>query len=359
MFIREAIDLGCYVSVMDPKDNAPCSLIAQNFRVGDITDYQTVLDFGRQNDVITIEIEAVNAAALKQLQEEGKTIRPSPQLIATIQDKGLQKQFLHDNGFPTASFRLIRSKEEIANDPSSLPKVQKLRSGGYDGKGVQVLEDESDLQKAFDDPSVIEDKLPLKEELAIQVSRDGKGRISFFPPVGMKFYEGANLLDYLYAPVSLSNRLRKKLEEIAVGIAEKSELEGILAIEFFLDHNDELWVNEMAPRPHNSGHHTMQANYTSQYGQLLRTLLDLPPGETGLHHAAVMVNLLGEEEHKGVARIEGINKAMELPRVFLNFYGKKETRPFRKMGHATVLGNTTEEALEKARLVKEHLKIKS
>ena len=357
MFLRQANDIDLNISILDPNDDAPCASITNNFHCGDFTDYETVLNFGRKNDIITIEIENVNTAALKTLRDEGKTVRPDPDFIEIIQDKGLQKQFLYDNKISTPPFYVVENLEKLKERKHSYPVVQKLRTGGYDGKGVQILNSSSDIGKAFDAPSVIEEKVNIQQELAIQVSRDGKGRISLFPPVGMAFHEEANLLDYLYAPANLSPGIKQKMEKTAIEIAQKAELTGILAIEFFLDKNNELWVNEMAPRPHNSGHHTLQANYTSQYGQLVRSLLDLPPGETSLHHSAVMVNLLGEPGYEGTAIVQGLDKALQLPRVFVNLYGKKQTKPYRKMGHATILGHSTEEALEKARLVKATIKI--
>jgi 5-(carboxyamino)imidazole ribonucleotide synthase len=359
MFIRQALDLDVTVHSLDPNPNAPCAAIAHKFVCGDFTDYDSVLQFGNDATLITIEIENVNTDALRALREKGKQIHPSPEIIETVQDKGLQKEFFSKIGVPTAPYTLIEGKKALQNGKTTFPVVQKLRREGYDGRGVKVLDGPDDAKDGFDAPSVLEKKVDIQKELAIQVSRNKKGEIALFPPVGMIFHPGANMLDYLYAPAGISSGLHRQMQEIAVALAEAFELTGILAIEFFQDKEDKLWVNELAPRPHNSGHHTLQAAYTSQYDQLLRALLNLSPGETTLHHAAVMVNLLGEPGHEGPVVYEGLSKVLKIPRVYLNFYGKRQTRPFRKMGHATILGENVEEAIQKAEWVKKQLKVLS
>ncbi len=359
MFIRQALDLDVAVHALDPNPNAPCAAIAHNFTEGSFTDRETVLNFGQATDILTIEIENVHTGALRELRDAGKKVYPSPEIIETIQDKGLQKEFFSKLGIPTAPYRLMENRLELQNEKTSFPVVQKLRREGYDGRGVKILEGPEDVKDAFDAPSVLEEKVAIQQELAIQVSRNARGEISLFPPVGMVFHPGANLLDYLYAPATVSPGQLREMQDIAVTLADAFELTGILAIEFFLDREDKLWVNELAPRPHNSGHHTLQASYTSQYDQLLRCLLNLSPGETSLHHAAVMVNLLGEHGHEGPVVYEGLKKVLEIPRVYINFYGKRETRPFRKMGHATILGQNSNEAIQKAEWVKKQLKVKS
>ena len=354
MLLREAQDIDVHMSMLDPARHAPCSELANSFSQGDFADYDTVMEFGKGMDVITVEIEHVNTQALHELEQEGIAVYPQPSVLELIQDKGRQKEFYRDNGIPTADFRLIENASEIGD---SMPIVQKLRTGGYDGRGVQVLRTAGDMEKAFDEPSVLEDLVDLEMEISVIAARNAGGDVSTFPAVEMEFNPEANLVEFLCAPARIDKATEEKARKLAAEVAEKMGIVGLLAVELFLNKDGELLVNECAPRPHNSGHHTIEGNYTSQYGQHLRAILGLPPGNTDLRCPAVMVNLLGDKDHTGPVIYEGIEKALALPGVYMHIYGKAETKPFRKMGHATVLADTLEEAISRARKVKELVRV--
>lgn len=357
MLIQEAADLDIHISILDPDKNAPCKDLANNFSVGSLLDFDTVYQFGKEADIITIEIENVNVDALERLEKEGKKVFPQPSVIRMIQDKGLQKQFYQEHQIPTPDFFLIDSSEEISKHASSFPFMQKLRKGGYDGRGVQKLKDLNTIDKAFKEPSVLEKLVDLEKEISVIVARSVDGQISSFPCVELDFNPEANLVEFLFAPASISEEQNKQAEAIARKVIEKTGMVGILAVEMFIDKQGNVLVNEIAPRPHNSGHQTIEANLTSQYAQHLRAILGLPLGSTKLLKPSVMVNLLGEPDYSGKAVYKGIEDAMNTEGVFIHLYGKKETRPFRKMGHVTVLADTLNEAKEKAYFVKNTLKV--
>lgn len=359
MLIQEAINLDIHVACLDPNDNAPCSEIANWFAHGDFNDYDAVMHFGRNKDVITVEIEHVNIQALKELQKKGIKVFPQPEILEIIQDKGLQKEFYTKNNIPTAPYKLIENKDELMQNQDLLPVAQKLRKGGYDGKGVSILKSETDLIKAFDAPSVLESFVPFEKELAVIVARNENGEISSFPTVELDFNPEANLVEMLFAPANISSEIEEKARKVAEKTIEAFDLVGLLAVELFLTKEGEILVNEVAPRPHNSGHHTIEANITSQYGQHLRSILNLPLGDTGLIQAAAMVNLLGEDGFTGPVKYEGLNECLALPGVYVHIYGKAETKPFRKMGHVTVTGRDVEEVRKLAHEVKETLKVKA
>jgi len=359
MLIQEAINLDIHVACLDPNDNAPCSEIANWFAHGDFNDYDAVMHFGRNKDVITVEIEHVNIQALKELQKKGIKVFPQPEILEIIQDKGLQKEFYTKNNIPTAPYKLIENKDELMQNQDLLPVAQKLRKGGYDGKGVSILKSETDLIKAFDAPSVLESFVPFEKELAVIVARNENGEISSFPTVELDFNPEANLVEMLFAPANISSGIEEKARKVAERTIEAFDLVGLLAVELFLTKEGEILVNEVAPRPHNSGHHTIEANITSQYGQHLRSILNLPLGDTGLIQAAAMVNLLGEDGFTGPVKYEGLNECLALPGVYVHIYGKAETKPFRKMGHVTVTGRDVEEVRKLAHEVKETLKVKA
>jgi len=295
--------------------------------------------------------------ALAQLEKDGVKVFPTPDLLRIVQDKGLQKQFYQDNNIPTAPFRLIENKAEIANHTDGFPYMQKLRKGGYDGKGVFKLTDPNNLEGAFDAPCVLEELVDFETEIAIIVARNEHGEINTFPLVDMVFNAQANLVEFLFAPADLGQDVADKAKAIAHQLAESLGLVGILAVELFLTKNGDVLVNEIAPRPHNSGHHTIEANFTSQYAQHLRAITGLPLGNTATRSAACMVNILGEAGHDGEAVYQGLDKVTAIQGAYVHLYGKKFTRPFRKMGHATVVASTIEEAKEKARQVGDTLKV--
>ncbi len=358
MLIQESINFNVNIHVLDPDPEAPCKDICNKFKVGSLTDYQTVYEFGKKLDLITIEIEKVNVDALEQLEKEGVIVYPQSRVIRLIQDKGVQKQFFKENHIPTAPFHLIQSKKELASAHMPYPYIQKLRRDGYDGRGVYTVKSEADLINAFEAPSLIEKLIDFEKELSVIVARNENGEVKTFPCVEMEFNPEANLVEFLISPSILDFEILQRADQIAIKIAEDLKIVGILAVELFLTRSGEILVNEIAPRPHNSGHQSIEGNYTSQYEQLLRAIFNLPLGDTHTLGNAVMINLLGEKGYEGYAEYEGLDKALALSGVYLHLYGKKITKPFRKMGHVTILDADREKAIEKARFVQNTIKVK-
>jgi len=354
-------DITCYV--LDKDANCCCSSICKNLYCGDPDNFEDVYNFGKKVDILTYEIEHINIDALKKLKNDGLSIYPDPSILAIIQDKGQQKTFFKDHDIPTANFKLYCNKEEILQDIAYnkliFPFVQKVRRGGYDGRAVVSVNKEEELPDLFDGPTVVERKIDIKKELSIIASRNPSGQIISFPAVEMVFNSNANILDSLISPADVQSKIEIKAKKIAHSLIELLDIVGLLAVEFLLDKNDNLFVNEVAPRPHNSGHHTIEANYTSQFEQHLRAILNLPVGNTRVKSPAVMFNLLGEENFTGSAVYEGFEEALEFDRVYIHIYGKKETFPYRKMGHITVLSDTIEDASQKAIKLKKLVRVKS
>jgi len=359
MFIQEAVNVNLSVHILDPDANAPCKEIASTFTQGSLTDYNTVMSFGKDKDLITIEIEHVNVDALEELEKQGVTVYPQPKTLRIIQDKGLQKQFYTEHSIPTPAFHLIDTADEIANYRQEFPFMQKMRKGGYDGKGVTPLRNDEELTKAFDAPSVLEKFVDLDKELSVIVARTPSGEMTTFPVVELDFNPEANLVDFLFSPANISAAIEHKARTIAESVAEKLGIVGLLAVELFLDKQGEVLVNEIAPRPHNSGHQTIEGNFTSQFAQHMRAILDLPLGSTDRTMPSVMVNVLGEKGFQGEVVAEGLEECLQLPGVYIHLYGKKITKPFRKMGHVTVTNSDLETAKSLATQVKNTLKIKS
>lgn len=356
MLIQSGIDLNIDFSVLDPDPQAPCSQIS-TFTTGKLTDFDTVLAFGEKCDLITIEIENVNTAALKELVKRGKKVFPQPEVIELIQDKRVQKQFYRENDIPTAEFILTGNRADVSAKASFLPAVHKLGKEGYDGRGVQVLRTASDLPKAFDAPGVLEKLVDIDKEIAVIVSRNERGEIMAFPSVEMVFHPEANLVEYLLSPAQISSAADDIAWQLATKVINKLGMVGILAVEMFVTKDKQVLVNEIAPRPHNSGHHTIEANVTSQYAQHLRAILGLAPGDTRSLLPAAMVNLLGEEGHSGLANYSGLEEVMKTPGAYVHLYGKKLTKPFRKMGHVTIVDNDIESLKKKINFVKQTLKV--
>ena len=357
MWIQNALNYNVSCSVIDPDANAPCKNICDDFKVGDITDFDTVYNFGQTVDLITIEIEKVNVEALEKLEAEGKLVYPQPSIIKMIRDKGVQKQWMKDHGIPTSDFQLIENKEALEKLTWGLPYVQKLRKDGYDGKGVQIIREKKDFDDAFTAASLVERLVDFEKEIAVIVARNSNGETKTFPLVEMDFHPTANLVEFLVSPANVSEYIAMKAENIAVKIADELELVGILAVEMFLTKSGDILVNEMAPRPHNSGHQTIEGNISSQFEQHLRAIFNQPLGDTDAKYHSVMINVLGEEGHSGDAVYKGLEEVLELSGVYVHLYGKKITKPFRKMGHVTVIDENRDEAISKARLVKEMLKV--
>ncbi len=357
MLIQKCIDYSIEVHVLEPDAEAPCKDICAGFEVGDITDFDTVYNFGKKVEVLTIEIERVNVMALYKLQEEGIKVFPQPEVIELIQDKGIQKDFFYENKIPTATYQIINSLAEMDARIFKMPFVQKLRKDGYDGKGVKIIRTEADVNEAFTAPSIVERAVDIDKEIAIIVARNTKGDIKVFPTVEMEFHPEANLVEYLHAPANIPVEINETAQAIAYKIVEKLEIVGILAVEMFITKDGQVLVNELAPRPHNSGHHTIEANVTSQYEQHLRCILGLPLGSTDTVFDAVMVNVLGEQGHTGKTKYVGLEEILAEEGVFVHLYGKKTTKPFRKIGHATIIGANYEETKRKADFVKKTLKV--
>lgn len=357
MLIQEAINFNVNVHVLDPDKNAPCRNLSNQFVHGALDDFDTVYAFGKELDMVTIEIEKVNVDALEKLEEDGVVVYPQSRVIRLIQDKGLQKQFFKQNDIPTAPFQLISSKESLANTSIPLPYIQKLRKDGYDGRGVKKIVHASDIETAFEAPSLVEQWIDFEKELAIIVSRNDNGDVAVFPCVEMEFNPEANLVEFLISPSTLPFEIQQRAELLAKKIAEDLQIVGLLAVELFLTREGQLLVNELAPRPHNSGHQSIEGNFTSQFAQHLRAIFNLAPGNTGTRTNAVMVNLLGEAGHEGLARYEGIEDILALEGVYLHLYGKKFTKPFRKMGHVCIINEDREQAIAVAREVQQTLKV--
>lgn len=360
MLIQAASAWDIDIYVLDPTDDCPASKLATKFVKGDFKDYESVYNFGKLVDLITIEIEHVNTDALLKLKEEGKTIYPDPQTLKIIQDKGKQKNFFKDNNLKSANYKIYEDHEAILSDIEegklNLPFVQKVCRFGYDGRGVQLVNSKKDLDNLLKGQSIVEDLVDIGKELSVIVCRNKFGEIKTYDPFEMEFNKNANLVEYLISPA----RVDADSRQIAIDLAEKTikafELVGVLAVEMFLDKDHNILINEVAPRPHNSGHHTIETALTSQYEQHIRAIMGLPLGSTDLMINSVMVNILGEDGFSGNVVYEGLDKCIKLDGVKVHIYGKKQTKPFRKMGHVTIIDKNIDNALKKADIVKHTLR---
>lgn len=350
-----------YTCVLDPNPEAPCKIACNEFFVGDLMDFDTVFEFGKKVDTITIEIENVNVDALSALEKEGVKVYPSAETLATIQNKAKQKLFYVDHGLPTADFKryayIDELKRAIKHNVQPLPFVWKSAQFGYDGKGVKIVRTITDLGELPNVECIAETLVPFKKELAVTVARTPDGEVKAYPVVEMEFHPEANQVEYVLCPARISENITKKAELVALRTAAAFHHVGLLAVELFLTENDEILINEVAPRPHNSGHQTIEASYTSQFEQHLRAVLNLPLGETENKVSGVMVNLVGAEGYQGLVVYENIEKILKLNGVTPHIYGKKETRPFRKMGHVTIVHPEINEARAIAQQVKETIKV--
>jgi len=347
--------------VLDPSSEAPSKLACNEFFQGDLMDYNTVYNFGKKVDTLTIEIENVNIEALKALENEGVNVFPSSKTLEKIQNKATQKLFYTDHNLPTAPFKSFAFTEEIytALEHSSIkfPFVWKRAQFGYDGTGVKVVRSKVDLENLPNVECITEDLVPFKSELAVIVARNTKGQVKVYPVVEMEFHPEANQVEYVLCPARISDEIAAKAEQIALKTSAAFEHVGLLAVELFLTQDDEILINEVAPRPHNSGHQTIEASYTSQFEQHIRAILGMPMGSTKNKVCAVMVNLVGAEDHTGNVIYENIEKLMEMEGVTPHIYGKKETRPFRKMGHVTIVHSELENARAIAKQVKQSINV--
>lgn len=357
MLLQSAANYQVVTYVLESGSHPPAASLCHYFVEGDIKDYDAVYRFGKLVDVLTIEIEHVNLEALFKLEEEGLKIFPRPAALKIIKDKGLQKQFYKDHHIATSDFHLMEQKYELNNFFDFLPAVQKLRSGGYDGKGVEILRSDEDFHKAFDAPSVLEKLVNIDKEISVIVAVNENGETAVYPPVEMVFDPKYNLVDYLLCPAQLEQKHVLRAQQLATDVANALNSPGIFAVEMFLDKNGSLLVNETAPRTHNSGHQSIEGNYCSQYDMQMRVLQNFAPGSTAIIQPSLMLNLIGEAGYTGTAKYAGLEEVMNMKGVYLHLYGKHETKPGRKMGHVTILGNDRDELLEKAARIKNSLKV--
>jgi len=363
MLVLAASNWNVKTYVMDKDEHCPASSSCTYFFKGDPLNFNDVYEFGCLVDVLTLELENVNIEALKKLKSENKKIYPDPFKLEIIQDKGLQKQFYKKIDVPTSSFTLFQNKKEIVNSIENgmlkFPFVQKLRKGGYDGRGVAIIRSKDDLNILLEGASEVEEHINIEKEISAIVARNERGEVKCHPTVEMEFNPNANLVEMLLCPSTLPVNVETEAEDLAIKIINQLNLYGLLAVEMFVDKNNKIWINEIAPRTHNSGHHTIESAITSQFEQQLRAIFNLPLGSTHLKLPAVMINLLGEPGFEGKVKYEGLTECMATEGVKIHLYGKKITKPFRKMGHVTVLAPTIDEAKRKADIVKQKMKVVS
>ena len=363
MLIQAGSCFDLNVVVLDGDPNCSAAHLANTFCQGSLKDFDDVYNFGKSVNLLTIEIEHINIDALLKLKAEGLKIHPDPLSLEIICDKGKQKEFYYINKLPTAKFQLLNNKDEvlvaIEEQKIKFPFVQKSRKDGYDGRGVVVIKNNQEISKLFDTACVIEEAITIDKEIAVIVARNESGEIKAYEPVEMEFDENANLVKQLICPADIGANLKNEAIDLAKQVVEKLNICGLLAVEMFLTKSGEILINEVAPRPHNSGHHTIESSITSQYEQHFRGILNLPLGSTKQVCPAIMINLLGEEGYSGPVYYEGLNEVLKIEGVKIHIYGKKETRPFRKMGHITIIDNCLDNAKEKANKIRSILTVKS
>ena len=359
LFDTRKFDIQTYV--LDPSNEAPCKIACNQFFKGDLMDFDTVYNFGKQVDVLTFEIELVNLEALEKLENEGKKVYPSPKTLRLIQNKGVQKDFYTQHTIPTAPYTRFENLDAlqlaVKSSAVELPFVWKCTEFGYDGNGVKVVRKASDLDLLPNVECIAETMIPFKNELAVIVCRNPSGEIKTYPVVEMEFHPEANQVEYVICPARIDEKVAQKATEVALKVSEAFNHVGLLAVEMFQTEDDEILVNEVAPRPHNSGHYSIEASYTSQFENHLRAILNLPLGNTDSKVAGIMVNLVGEEGYSGQVVYENIEKIMAIDGVTPHIYGKRETRPFRKMGHVTIVNEDMTEARRSAEEVKNSISV--
>ncbi|MFD2551837.1 5-(carboxyamino)imidazole ribonucleotide synthase [Bizionia sediminis] len=361
MLLNDTRKFDIHTSVLDASPEAPCKIACNEFHLGDLMDYDAVYNFGKHVDVLTFEIENVNTQALEALEQEGVLVFPSAKTLQIIQNKATQKLFYQDHGIPTAAFSRFaytnEIKDAVANGGLQLPFVWKSAQFGYDGNGVKVVRKLTDLNQLPNVACIAETLIPFKKELAVTVARNPDGATAIYPVVEMEFHPEANQVEYVICPARIDPKIAEKATQIALKTSQAFNHVGLLAVEMFLTEDDTILVNEVAPRPHNSGHQTIEASYTSQFEQHLRAILNLPLGNTENKTAGVMVNLVGAENYTGPVAYKNIETIMAMPGVTPHIYGKKETRPFRKMGHVTIVNNSVNEARNIAEKVKSTIQV--
>jgi len=356
MLLQAAANYPVETFVMENDDDCPAAHLCHHFTKGDIKNFDAVYNFGKGLDAITIEIENVNIEALEKLEAEGVKVYPKPSVLKTIKNKIFQKEYYKQYQIPTSEFIITQNLAGLKQNESFLPAVHKIGEGGYDGRGVQLLKTKEDIVKGFDAPSVLEKMVNIKKEIAQMVVVNDKGETALYPPVEMLFDPSLNLLDYQLCPADIDTKTLWKVEAIALAVARNFKSPGIYAVEMFVDKNDDVLVNETAPRVHNSGHHTIEAHYSSQFDMLWRIMLGYPLGSTDAILPSIMVNIIGAEGHSGPVKYEGLEEVLEIENAFVHLYGKKQTKPGRKMGHVTVLSKEKQELLHQSNKIKRTLK---
>ena len=360
MLINEANKLNISCKVMDPNKEAPCSNLVENFIVGDLLNYDDVYNFGKNVEVLTIEIENVNTDALKKLEEEGVKVYPSSENIKTIQNKSVQKNFYLKNNLPSSFFKTYDNIDDLINEAENkkckYPFVWKSARFGYDGKGVKIINNIEDLKTLPNIECIIEDKISIKKELSVIVARNKRSQEKNFPTVEMEF-NLENLVDKVICPAQISDDLNNKAIQLALKTSRAFNHIGLLAIELFITDNDEILINEVAPRPHNSGHHTIECCLISQFEQHLRAIFNLNLGSTSIKIPGIMLNLVGEEKHFGEAIYDNIEESLKIPGASIHIYGKKDTKPHRKMGHITIVNKDLNKAKEFAEIIRKSIKV--
>jgi 5-(carboxyamino)imidazole ribonucleotide synthase len=359
MLLQAAANYPVETFVMENDDDCPAAHLCHHFTKGDIKNFDDVYRFGNGLDAITIEIESVNEDALEKLENEGVKIYPRPSALRIIKNKITQKQFYKQNDIPTSAFVVTENLSDLKGKEDFIPAVHKIGMGGYDGRGVQIIKTKADLDKGFNEPGILEKLVTIQKEIAQIVAINEKGETALYPPVEMVFDPVLNLLDYQISPADLPEKLLWKVEAIALKIARDLKSPGIFAVELFIDRQNDVFANETAPRVHNSGHHTIEANYCSQFDMLWRIMLGYPLGNPDHIIPAAIVNLIGSEGHDGQARYDGLNEVLQMDNVFVHIYGKKKTRAGRKMGHATILSKDKSDLRHKANRIKHTLKVVS
>jgi len=359
MLLQQAANYPVETFVMENDPSCPAAHLCHHFVKGDITNFDDVYNFGKTLDVITIEIESANEDALEKLEAEGVLVYPKPSALRIIKNKILQKQFYQQHEIPSSEFIITENLEALKEHISFLPAVHKLATGGYDGRGVQIIKKEEDISKGFNAPSILEKMVDIKKEIAVMIAVNRAGETAIYAPVDMVFDPHLNLLSHQLSPAQLPDKVLWKAEAIALRVVKELKSPGIFAVELFTDYDDKVWVNETAPRVHNSGHHTIEACYSSQFDMLWRVILDYPLGNTDHRMPAAIVNLLGAENFNGPVTYEGLNEILAMDNVFVHLYGKTHTKPGRKMGHITILSNEKQELLHKANQIKHTLFVKS
>ena len=361
MLLAETRKFDIQTYVFDPSMDAPCQFGATHFFIGDLMDYDTVYEFGKKVDLLTIEIENINLDALDKLEAEGLKVYPSPKTLRLIQNKGVQKDFYVENQIPTSAFKrfnnLNKLRSEIENGLIEMPFVWKCAQFGYDGNGVKIVRSITDIESLPNVECIAEQMVPFKNELAVIVARSASGEVKTYPVVEMEFHPEANQVEYVICPARIDFNIAKKANKIALQVSQAYNHVGLLAVEMFQTHDEGILVNEVAPRPHNSGHYSIEASYTSQFENHLRAILDLPLGNTASKAAGIMVNLVGAEGYTGNVIYENIEKIMAISGVTPHIYGKRETRPFRKMGHVTIVNEDMKEARSIAEVVKNSIRV--